>query len=603
MKQRSSSSPWLRIFRLLDKRDRWILVGLLGLMMLGAGFEAGGISAVPAFIAMLESPDRALGNKASLWVYETLGFDSTQQFVFWFGVALLIFFVVKNAYLALLTYARVWFVRRQGVELSNRLFRAYLYAPYPFLVGENSADLQRNVNGEVGKMVGSVLMPGLKLAMEVIVTVALLGVLVLAEPVLSLVLLTVLVSIGGGFTLVIQKKLRRYAKKQQAIRGLNIRYIQQGLGSIVDSRVLGRTEFFAQAHRRTMVAFSKTTAFSSLVGDLPARIYETVMIFGILLVGLVFASQDRAAGDLLPTLALFGFASIRLIPAASRITGSITAMRFYYPSADIVHRDLERFEPTTPSRAAARLLPDPLPLRESLTLHDVSFRYPEADSDALQNVNLSIQRGHAVGIVGSSGAGKSTLAALLLGLLEPTAGAILIDGERLHDNLGGWRRNIGYVSQRVYLGDDTLRANIALGIPANQVEDAAVWRALELAQLDDFVRTLPEGLDTNVGEAGVRLSGGQRQRIAIARALYPDPQVLLFDEATAALDNQTEQGLIDAIERLRGERTVITIAHRLSTVRSCDRLFVFSEGRLADAGTYDELLEHSESFQAIAVHA
>lgn len=600
--KRSLLGTWKRVFSMLSRRDRWNLVGLMTLMMLGAAFEAGGISAVPAFIALLESPDRALTSSVGRWAFDTIGFDSPQDFVFWFGIALLVFFLVKNIYLAALTYIRVWFVRRQGIELSNRLFRAYLYAPYPFLLGENSSDLQRNINSEVNKMVSSVLMPGLKLAMEIVVTAAVLGVLVESEPLLSFLVLGVLVTIGGGFTLVIQRRLRSYSKEQQIIRGLNVRHIQQGLGALVDARVLGRTEFFSDAHHKTVVAFAQTTAFKQLIADLPTRIYETAMVAGLLMVGLVFATQDRPPGDLLQTLALFGFASIRLIPAASRITGSLAEIRFYFPSADLVYRDLKRFEPTTPSRKSAKAKVIPLPLEDEVALSNVSFHYPEAQENALSNVSMRIKRGQAVGIVGSSGAGKSTLAALLLGLLEPTEGQIAVDGEPLADNLQRWQRSIGYVSQRVFLCDDTLRANIALGLPEKIVDEDAIWRALELAQLDTFARQLPEGLDTPVGEAGVRLSGGQRQRIAIARALYADPHVLLFDEATAALDNQTEQGLIEAIERLRGDRTVITIAHRLSTVRSCDQLFVFSEGRLADFGTYDELLESSESFQAIALH-
>ena len=599
---RSLFSTWSQILRLLSPQDRLVLGGLLVMMMVGAAFEAVGISAIPAYIALLESPDRALTTKAGSWAYSLLDFESPGQFVFWFGIALLVFFIIKNAYLTWLTYARVSFVRQQGVVMSSRLFRAYLYAPYPFITSTNSADLQRNVNGEVNKVVGSVLFPGLKMLMELIVTLAVIGVLVIAEPLLSFLVLVVLGLIGAGFSMAIKRRMRRYAKQQQIIRGMNIRFIQQGLGSLVDARILGRTEFFAKAHRRTMEAFARTTAFKQLIADLPSRIFETTMVLGILLIGIIFTVQARDPGSLLPTLALFGIASIRLIPAASRITGALTEIRFYYPSADLVFRDLSRFEPTTPTKADAKVMPEPLVLQDEVAFDRVSFRYPEAEKEALRDVSFHIPRGHAVGIVGSSGAGKSTLAALFLGLLEPTGGRILIDGESLDGQVNRWRRNIGYVSQRVYLGDDTLRANVALGVPTKEVDEAAVWHALKLAQLDEFVRGLPSGLDTNVGEAGARLSGGQRQRIAIARALYTDPQVLLFDEATAALDNRTEQGLIEAIERLRGDRTVITIAHRLSTVRSCDRLFVFSEGELVDAGTYDELLENSAPFQAIAVH-
>jgi ATP-binding cassette subfamily C protein len=603
MSFKSPKSPWLQILRMLTPRDRWVLLGIFVMMLAGAMFEAGGISAVPAFIAVLQSPDRVLEYEAGAWLYEALEFEDTRSFVFWFGVFLLAFFFVKNAYLALLTYVRVSFIRNLGVVFANRLFRSYLYAPYPFIMGTNSAYLQRNVNGECGKMIGSVLMPGLKLVMEITVTLAIIGVLLYAEPVLTLLLMGLLTTIGAGFNAVISRKLRRYSREQQRVRGQNVQYIQQGLGSLVDSRVLGRTEYFADAHRRTMVRYSKTLAYSSLVADFPSRIYETIMVFGILMIGLVFYTEGRGGDDLLPTLALFGFASLRLIPAASKITSSLTGLRFFYPSAEVVYRDIQRFEANTPSREEARRLPPPLPFEQELRLDHVSYRYPEAQRNAIDDVSLSIEPGQAIGIVGSSGAGKSTLASLLLGLLDTSEGAIYVDGRPLGQNLAGWRRNIGYVSQQVYLCEGSLRSNIALGVDEQEVDDDAVWHALDLAQLKGFVESLPEGLDSNVGEAGVRLSGGQRQRIAIARALYPDPKVLIFDEATAALDNQTEQGLIGAIERLRGERTVITVAHRLSTVRDSDRLFVFSDGKLVDQGTYDELLDSSPAFQAIAMHA
>ena len=603
MKPTPPSSPWLQILDMLSTRERWMLAGLLLMMLVGAVFEAGSISAVPAFIAMLQSPDRILQYDVGVWIFEALGFESTRSFVFWFGIFLLAYFLIKNAYLLVLIYARVRFVQGLGIRFSNRLFRSYLYAPYAFISGTNSADLLRNVNSECAKMISNVLMPGLKLIMEGTVTLAVIAVLLIAEPLLTLLLLGLIGSIGAGFNAAITRRLRLYSREQQYVRGMNIRYIQQGFGALVDSRILGRTEHFAEAHRKTMVRFAETLSFSTLVADMPSRIYETTMIFGILLIGLVFYTEGRGGEDLLPTLALFGFASLRLIPAASKITGSLTGLRFFYPSAEIVYRDIQRFEGSTPTRAEARERVLPLAFEEEIRLDDVSFRYPEAKSNAVDQVNLRIESGQAIGVVGSSGAGKSTLASLLLGLLKPTEGSIFVDGRPLDDRLENWRRSIGYVSQRVYLCDDSLRANIALGVSDDKVDEEAVWQALELAQLKSFVETLPEGLDTNVGEAGVRLSGGQRQRIAIARALYPNPRVLLFDEATAALDNQTEQGLIDAIERLRGEHTVITIAHRLSTVRNCDRLFVFSEGRLVGQGTYDELIEHNPAFQAIALHA
>ena len=342
------------------------------------------------------------------------------------------------------------------------------------------------------------------------------------------------------------------------------------------------------------------------VNRLPRLYMETIAVVVLLLVLMLDLNQGRKPRSLLPLLSLFAMAAFRMMTSMNRIVAAISTIRFYSHALDAVHDDLQTIPPVNPmALGRAGRISDhngkhrPPRLQHSLELDNIFYTYPEAQAPSLQGLSLKVGRGEAVGIAGASGAGKSTLVDVLLGLLTPDTGEVRIDGEPLGIQIASWQRSIGYIPQNVYLSDDTIRRNVAFGVPDNQINEAKVKRALRLAQLGAFIQSLPQQLETRVGELGVRISGGQRQRIAIARALYHNPEVLVMDEATAALDNETERSIVQALEAFKGEKTMLIIAHRLSTIRDCDRIFWMKDGRVSDSGTYTELMARNPEFQSM----
>jgi ABC-type multidrug transport system fused ATPase/permease subunit len=339
------------------------------------------------------------------------------------------------------------------------------------------------------------------------------------------------------------------------------------------------------------------------VRSLPRYYTETVAVTGILLVILILLTQGREMGTVLPTLSLFAAAAYRLVPSANRIVSLVHQIRHNAYALDTIYDGLVLSE--QPGRGRGTLQDSQIvealpPIRDGVRLENVTYRYSDPPTTALRDISLYIPRGHIVGFVGPSGAGKTTVVDVILGLLTPTEGRVLVDGHDIQDNLRAWQAKLGYIPQEIYLLDDTLRANIAFGIQPDQMDETSVSQAVKAAQLGEWIESLPDGLDTMVGEEGVRISGGQRQRVGIARALYHNPELLIMDEATASLDNQMEAEVMKAILRLSGQKTILIIAHRLTTVKNCHRLYFMQYGRIVASGTYDELLDYSAEFQAMA---
>lgn len=363
-----------------------------------------------------------------------------------------------------------------------------------------------------------------------------------------------------------------------------IKWVNQGLGGVKESRVLGREGYFVDAYRASSAGYARAMRYLATVSQLPRLYLETLVAGGILLLLGVAMARHEGSEVVVPTLALFGAAAFRLLPSVNRIIASITNIRYHESAVEVIHRDMGLMAGAGAHREADA--PGPggeLQFAHDIELRDVCFQYPESNVTTLNGVSLVILKGSAVALVGPSGAGKTTLVDVLLGLLQPTSGAVLVDGQDVHAHLRSWQRRIGYIPQVIYLSDDTLRRNVAFGVPDPDIDDEKVWKALESAQLAGLVRAWPDGLTAVVGERGVRLSGGQRQRIGIARALYHDPEVLVLDEATSSLDGATERDIMSAIEALAGNKTLIVIAHRLSTVERCDRTYWIRDGRFERA--------------------
>ena len=585
-----------RLLALLTPRERLGALALFGMLLVGAGFEVVGVGAIPVFVATLASPDTVLAHEHLGPVLRSLGLTDQTRLAMWGGIALVGLFVVKNLYLVGLAYASARYTQGRQASLGIRLFTHYLRSPYPFHLTRNSAELLRNTNNEVIAVVNGVLTPALNIMLELLV-IALVSVLILVvEPLISLSIVSVLGTVTVLFYVAVRKKTTWYASESMRYRTVQMQAVNEGLAGIKDVKVLGRERHFAESFRESAWFAARANRYKFVVSALPRLFLEVVVVSGVLGVAMLLVAQERPMSEVIPVLALLAAAAMRLMPSFQRIMANAQGFQWGEVSLNKIADDLED-EPATVDE------PEPVPLDGvDIVFDDVSFRYEGASDDALSSVSLEIPRGAAVAFVGSSGAGKTTLVDVLLGLHQPSAGTIRVGQKPLADPgvAASWRRTVGYIPQAIYLTDDSIRNNVAFGVPSGEVDDTAIWRALDAAQLASFVRELPDGLDTEVGDRGTRLSGGQRQRLGIARALYHDPRVLVMDEATSALDNQTEREFVEALERLSAERTVVVVAHRLSTVRDCDTIYLFEQGHLVAQGPYDTLMETSEVFRTVA---
>jgi len=596
----------LDILRLLNARERLQLASILALMLPNAAFQVAGIASVMPFIAVLSQPGLIESNALLAKVYAALGFSSTHDFLILLAAFSLTMLLVSNALAALTSWMITRFTYRRVHSLSHRLLSLYLRREYAFFLARNPSELTRNVIQEVNGLVTGYLMPLLQLATRVSILLAILGLLFWIDPLLALV---VGVLLGGAYGFIyrfFKHRLTRLGEERLIANQQRFQTTLEAFGAIKDLLVLNRADYYDARYASASWRFAVNQAAYSLIVELPRYLLETLAFGMILVIALYLAVSGQSMQNAMPLIALYAMAGYRLMPALQQIFSQLSMLRFSAPIVERIRGEmlarpvdedaLRRAEAGAPA-AVIRL-----PLAREIRLEGLSYGYPTMREEALRGIDLTIRARSTVALVGESGAGKSTLADVILGLLEPSAGRLLIDGVPLSaTNRLAWQRNIGYVPQSIYLADDTLRRNIALGLPGRHIDDARVEQAARAAAIHDFiVQELPRGYDTPAGDRGIRLSGGQRQRIGIARALYHDPDVLIFDEATSALDGSTEAAVMEAIGALSGRKTIILIAHRLATVRHCDQLFLLERGRLAASGTFDELMAGSALFQRLA---
>jgi ATP-binding cassette, subfamily B, bacterial PglK len=593
-------SEYNKLRKLFSRSEKWKIIVLFFMMMVAAVLEVAGIGMVPAFVAIVANPSRVLEHERLAGLFSSLNIHSSRDLLIYGGIALIVVFVVKNAYILVFRYFEARFIYNRRYTFSHRLMTAYMQAPYTFYLNRNSSELLRNTTGEVNIMINNVLNPSLKIIKEIIMGVAVVVFLFIVEPVVTLFVLVVMGGMAGLFLLLTQKRMRYYGREAQRYRREMIKAARQGFGGIKDARVLNRENEFVDVFRRMAFDSSRLQRNKTIISHIPRPVIETIAVGGIMLIAVVMVLQDRPIADIIPILAMFGIAIIRLMPAIQQVTQTLTDLRFHLPSVNPIYDDLQELKPYIREFRADRRRKEKLTMEDRLTFNDVHYTYPKSEEQALRGVSFDIEKGQAVAFVGPSGAGKTTVVDVLLGLLVPQQGQVLVDGSDIFKSISAWQRNIGYIPQFIYLADDSLSRNIAFGLPDRLIDEEKIQKAVEQAQLKELADRLPEGLNTVIGERGTRLSGGQRQRVGIARALYHNPQVLVMDEATSALDNVTEQQIIDAIEGLKGERTVIMIAHRLTTVMNCDVLFYMEEGRIVDQGTYGELLTRNVHFREMA---
>lgn len=590
-----------KIFLLLDARERRRFWMLAGIMVFVAFVEVIGISSVLLLLQVLADPDIISRNYWLSTLYSATGFTSAFAFQIALALAVMGVVFVGLAIKAFGNYAVIRYAAMRGYTISSRLLGAYLHQPYEWFLERNSAEIGRNVLGETDGVVGRVITPALRLISSVLLVGAIVGLLVVVDPMVTLLSAVLL---GGSYALIylwLRDRLRKLGEDMMQAFGERFRVSQEATGGIKEVKLLGLEESYTRLYEKSAIRSSNASATLSAIAELPRYALEAIT-FGTLLT-LILLLLLRSDGDIaaiVPTLGVFAFSVMRLLPALQQIYHALASIRGARASLDMITSDyVEAMGKPRPSVAVKA----PLRLERALELSQVGFSYATAVRPAVTGLDLAIPARTTVGIVGGTGAGKTTLVDLVLGLLTPQTGEIKVDGVPVtSDNLRAWQKTLGYVPQSIFLTDDTIAANIAFGVPKDQIDMAAVERAARTAALHGFVTTdLPLGYNTLVGERGVRLSGGQRQRIGIARALYNDPTLLILDEATSALDNITERVVMDAVQAIRADKTIILIAHRLTTVKTCDVIFLMEHGRLVAQGTYDALVEGNETFRTMAV--
>ena len=577
-----------------DRPGRWVL--LIGLALLVSGLEMAGAVIVYTLLALVADPDGAIdlpliGDLRSR-------FDGVEDatLMLWVVTAMAVFFVVRSVVKIAAKYVQARVAHNAGVRLSSELFEGYLLWPYSRHLTRTTAELIRNSHEAVQKLVSSVLLPTIRIVAEGLLVIALLLVLLVLAP---LATLGAVIVVGGAAALllfIVQPRMKRLGLIRHRETQSTLNALQQGLFGIRDVKVLGREAAFANSYRSGRGRMARADYLRDTATQLPSIVLEMALLGFILAYFAITILRGGAAQETMSVLGLFAYAGLRLQPSLQLIVSGLNALKFSAAPLQDLHADRTTMDHARRPRKAAT----PLPFTSALALEHVTFRYESADRDAVHDIDLTIEPGEQIGICGPTGGGKTTLVDLITGLLPPTTGQVMVDGKNLRHHEREWQAALGIVPQMVFLTDDTLRRNIALGVPDQHIDDAAVQQAVQLAQLGEFVAQLPDGLETTVGERGVRVSGGQRQRVAIARALYRRPSVLIFDEGTSALDNATEALLMDAIERLRGQHTIILVAHRLSTVKSCDRIVFLEHGQMTGLGTYDDLRSTNAGFRALA---
>lgn len=592
-----------KFYEILDSRERREVKVVLAAILLMAFGEVFGAGAIFGFMSVVADPQKV---QATPWInviYNYMHLESVNHFLIVCGVILLVVLVGKNVVSAFATFLQFKFVWGCNHSLSMRLTEQYLKSPYLYFLQQNTSKLQQMVLVEVNQLVASFLLPGIVMLSECVVVFAMSALLVWYNPLLALITFSVL---GATYTLIysrFRKILNRIGVKRLSANESRFKVMNHIFGGIKELKVFGRESFFLNEFSKQSQIYTECSAQNELMGNQPKFLIETIAFGGVVLVTLSALIAGGNMVAIIPAITLYVVAGYRMMPSMNKIMFGMTRVRFNKPILDRVHEDIlsnkvVEYSSVNESSTIKTFARD-------IAINNLFYTYPGRDEAVLKGISLKIKKNTSIAFVGETGAGKSTLVDIILGLHIPESGSFAVDGQVVtSNNVRTWQQQIGYVPQQIFLADDTITNNIAFGIPKDEIDHSAVLRAARIAHLEQFVTTeLPQGFETIVGERGVRLSGGQRQRIGIARALYRNPAVLVMDEATSAVDGLTEKQINEAIDSLVGAVTLIVIAHRLSTVRRCDMIYLLSHGSVVAQGNYDELLNSNAQFKGMAQQA
>jgi ABC-type multidrug transport system fused ATPase/permease subunit len=591
------------LLSILTPQERGRFYLLLCIAAVSALLEAVSIAAILPLLSVLADPAIIVENEFIEQVHALLGMPDVPRFQTILAIGVFVLVVVGIGLKILTLYAMTRYSQMRGFTLSSRLLQGYLRQPYEFFLSRHSAEIGRTVLYEIEQLVGRVLMPALQLVASALTVLFIVAVLVVADPVTATIVAAVLGLAYGTIYLSIRKLLVRLGRERLRVNETRFRMAQEPIEGIKYVKLRGLEKSYVERFRRPALVMARINALTQVLQKLPRQALELVGFGGMLLfIVISLARQEGGLTQLVPTIGLIAFAGIRLLPALQQLFQMLALLKGGQPILQQVVKDFgeNAAAPVHRSNVGTRL-----PLTRSLEMLEVRYSYPAGEKPAVSGLTMVIPARSTIGLVGGTGAGKTTAVDLLLGLIVPQSGQLLVDGVEIDAvTRQRWQRTVGYVPQTIFLTDDSLAANIAFGVLPDEIDMDRVIAAAKTAALHDFVTSeLPQGYNTMLGDRGVRLSGGQRQRVGIARALYFDPEVLVFDEATSALDTLTERAVMEAIDRLGGQKTIVMIAHRLGTVRACDRIFLLEKGRVAASGRFDELTEKNDTFREMARHA
>ncbi|WP_092325507.1 ABC transporter ATP-binding protein [Butyrivibrio sp. YAB3001] len=570
-----------KLMVLLDKKQKKQMVGIVFLMLIGGILESVGIAMLAPVMTIVADPEKVEKNRLLSAFYHGLNLTSTTQLAKLILVGIIIIFVIKNIFLYLENVIQLRFVYTNQFATSRRMMINFMQRPYEYYLNADTSVIQRSITSDVNNMYGLIL-SCLQLTSEIIVFIFLVGFLLSQDALMTITIAALLTIVLLIIKYVIKPVMVKAGQDNQDYYSGLYKWINESVTGIKEIKIANKENYFINGYADCGSGYVSAVQKYNLYNSTPRLLIETIAIAGMIGFLLVVMNQGKELSELLPLLTVLAAAAMRLLPSANRINNYLTSIAYFEPFLMNVSDNLQKeihdgaISYNSEDYRKKKVV-EKLPVTKKIEMVDITYRYPNTDSNILENASMEIPVGHSVGIVGTSGAGKTTIVDVMLGLLKPSGGKIYADGVDVMENYQGWLKNVGYIPQTIFMVDSTIRKNVAFGCADDEIDDNKVWQALKEASLDEFVKGLPEGLDTQIGERGIRLSGGQRQRIGIARALFEDPEVLVLDEATSALDNETEAAIMDSINKLHGKKTLIIIAHRLQTIEKCDMVYSIKE--------------------------
>ncbi|MEX2475916.1 ABC transporter ATP-binding protein [Marinobacter sp.] len=593
-----------QLFGILDHRERIQAVFVFLFSIVVAGAEVVGVASILPFMSAVAEPESIQNNPLLATLREWLPFLDDGEFIVALGAGVIVLLLGSLAIRAVGIWVQVKFSTLRSHSVSYRLMKAYLHQPYQWYLNQHTARMSTSVLSEAGQVINGALFPAMQMVTKLLIVLALFSLLVFTDPALALIAVCVIGVAYGFIYLLSRKRLSVLGQRRHRANQKRYRVVQESFGGIKDLFIIGRETQAVERFRLASQDMAKHIAKARVTAELPPLAMQGLIFSGMIAIVIYFIGVYGSVQNALPVLSLFALAGYRLMPELQAVYRHLTEIRVTETVLDAVYNDLKKLEKS--SRPMRRSDVGKWPGRDEpeIEFRHICYSYPQAERQALTDVNLKVRPFSTIGIVGPTGSGKTTLVDVLLGLLPPEKGELVVGNVKVEpSNLRSWQDKIGYVPQQIYLTDNTVAGNIAFGIEESNIDQQAVERAARIANLHNFIMSeLPEGYQTWIGEKGVRLSGGQRQRIGIARALYHDPSVLILDEATSALDNLTERAVMDAVNKLSSKKTIILIAHRLSTVQACDEIILMESGQISAIGTYDELVASNTVFREMTTH-